>query len=80
MSRYHYWQREIRRREEESPSPTTKSGTPQLAAVEVVDDVRSTSTVAAVEVVAKNGIVVRIGEQVTTEHLRRVLQTVSELE
>ena len=43
----------------------------------VVDDGGSR---AAVEVVVRGGYVVRIGEQATTEHIRRVLQTISELE
>ena len=74
---YHYWQREIRRRDEESPSGSAESGRALLAAVHVVDDGGSR---AAVEVVVRGGYVVRIGEQATTEHIRRVLQTISELE
>ncbi len=35
---------------------------------------------AAVEVVAKNGYLMRVGEQATAEHVRRVLQAVSELD
>ena len=73
---YHHWQREIRRRDEESRPKTTESGAAQLAVVQVVDDSAGTATV---EVVARNGYVVRVAEQITAEHMRRVLQTVSEL-
>ncbi len=76
-SSYYYWRREIQRRDEESASQAAGTDTALLAAVQVVDDV---GRMAAVEVVAKNGYLVRIGEQATAEHMRRVLQTVSELE
>ena len=75
---YHYWQREISRRDEESSSsPGVESSVPTLTAVQVIDDRDGTT---AVEVVAKNGYVIRVGEQATAEHVHRVLQAVSELD
>ncbi len=75
---YYYWQREIRRRDEESQSPGAEStDRPALAAVRIIDD---RGGMAAVEVVAKNGYLMRVGEQATAEHVRRVLQAVSELD
>jgi hypothetical protein len=47
-----------------------------LVPVQLVDDGSST---AAVEIIAGNGYVIRVSEQATTEHLRRVLQAVGEL-
>ena len=74
---YHYWQREIRRRDA-LPSPKTESSSaPALAAVQVIDDGGGR---AGVEIVAKNGYVVRVGQQATAEQVRRVLQAVSELD
>jgi hypothetical protein len=74
---YQYWQREIKRRDAESPLQVTEpiSG-PALVPVQLVDDGSST---AAVEIIAGNGYVIRVSEQATTEHLRRVLQAVGEL-
>ena len=81
---YHYWQRVIRRRDDQLQSRTADRAEMRpeldkvaaLAAVQLVDDERHGG---AVEIVAKNGYVVRVGEQATTEHVRRVLQAVSEL-
>jgi len=70
---YHYWQGEIKRRDAESPSP---DAAPEFAAVQLVDD---RGCGAAVEIVAENGYVIRVSEQATSEHLRRVLQAVNEL-
>lgn len=71
---YHYWQREIKRR---GALPSQPSRNPTLAAVQVIDDRDDQS---GVEIVAKNGYVVRVGERATAEHVRRVLQAVSELD
>ena len=46
---YHYWRKEIKRRDEESPSP---DAAPEFAAVQLVDD---RACGAAVEIVAGNG-------------------------
>ena len=74
---YHYWQRVIKRRDEgpEWRKPK-RDNVSSLAAVELVDD---RGVAAAVEIIAHNGYVVRVGEQATTEHVRRVLQAVREL-
>ena len=77
---YHYWQREIRRRDALPSLKTEPSRRPALAAVQVIDDRRDrVSDRAGVEVVAKNGYVVRVGELATAEQVRCVLQAVSEL-
>lgn len=74
---YQYWQREIKRRDAESQSQVTEPASgPALAPVQLIDD---GSSAAAVEIVAGNGYVIRVSEQATTEHLRRVLQAVGEL-
>lgn len=76
-STYHFWQRELRRRDEEEESQTTDSTIPAgLVPVQVVDD-RGVS--ASVEVVAANGFVVRVGQDATIDQVRQVLQVVSEL-
>lgn len=97
---YHYWQREIKRRDDESPPkhmPVSEKmknqisagalrddesqsqhmpvGDGQLVPVQVVDD----QAMAVVEIVASNGFVIRVSEQASTEHLKRVLQAVDEL-
>lgn len=72
---YHYWQREIKRRDAESQSRDTDPvSEPTFAAVQLVDD-----SSASVEIVAGNGYVIRVSEQATSEHLRRVLQAVAEV-
>lgn len=73
---YHYWQREIKRRDALPSRKREPCSGPALAAVEVIDD---RGDRAGVEIVAKNGYVVRVGQQATAEHVRRVLQAVSEL-
>lgn len=77
---YHYWQREIKRRDEEESQSQDMAvasvSDPQLVPVQLVDDRLGT---AAVEIVAKNGLVIRVSEQASSEHLRRVLQAVAEL-
>ena len=75
---YQYWRQQIRRRDSERPSTGPSTVMPALTAVQVVDD-HATTAVTGVEVVAKNGYRIRIGEQATSEQLRLVLQLVSEL-
>jgi hypothetical protein len=76
-SSYRYWQREIKRRDAESPSSDADSTRePVFAAVELVDD---RSCTAAVEIVVGKGYVIRVREQATAEQVRRVLQAVDEL-
>ena len=73
---YHFWRREIQRRDAEAPPPhTDHNPRATLVPVHVVDDEKA----APIEIVAGNGLVVRVSEQATTEHVRRVLQAVSEL-
>jgi hypothetical protein len=73
---YYYWQREIRRRDGE-PQDTDGEGPTGFVPVQVVDD---RGMAAPVEIIASNGFVIRVGEQATPEHLRRVLQAVGELD
>ena len=75
---YHYWQRQIKQRDAESQSqdPEPASGA-SFVPVQLVDD---RSCPAAVEIVARNGCVIRVSEHATTEHVRRVLQAVGELD
>lgn len=72
---YHYWQRELKRRDGKRQSPKNRPAG-KLVPVQLVGDGSCQSDV---EVVAKNGYVVRIGEQATADHVRRVLRAVSEL-
>ncbi len=75
---YYYWQRVIRRRDAGSPPENTAAVSgPALVPVQLVDDRSST---APVEIVAGNGYVIRVSEAATTEHVRRVLQVVGELD
>lgn len=85
---FHYWQREIKRRDGQSPRPRRSkqarqpekvSDVPGLAAVQLVEDRPAAVAGGIVEIVAGNGFVIRVGEQATTEHVRRVLQAVSDL-
>jgi hypothetical protein len=74
---YYYWQREVRRRDGLSQSEEADPGDQgALLPVQIVND-RGGS--AAVEIVAKNGYVVRVSQQATTEHVRRVLEAVGKL-
>jgi hypothetical protein len=77
-SAYHYWRREIQRRDAESPIPKSDpaEGT-TFAPVQLLDDGNGA---APVEIVAASGYVVRVREAATTDHLRRVLQALSELD
>ena len=70
-SAYHYWRREIERRDAEaSEADWGLASEPTLAAVELVEDAVGGATI---EIVAENGFVIRVGERATTEHVRRVL-------
>ena len=76
-SAYYYWQRKIHRRDAESPTPkadSTEGAT--FVPVQLFDDGNGA---APVEIVAASGYVVRVREAATTDHLRRVLQALSEL-
>ena len=74
---YHYWRRKTKRGDE-CPSSTADPGAAgALSPVRVIDD---RGCAAGVEIVAKNGYVVRVGEQAASEHVRRVLQAVSQLD
>lgn len=72
---YHYWKREIKRRDGQPQQNTLPPSEPTFVPVQLVDD----RTAAAVEIVTATGLLIRVGEQATTEHLRRVLQAISEL-
>jgi hypothetical protein len=83
-SAYYFWQRKTKagNRKAKPAGEVVVSKNPAvpreqtLAAVRVIADVPSTTDV---EIVAANGYVVRVGPDATTEHLRRVLQTVHEI-
>ena len=73
-SAYYYWQRQIRRRDVPSPTQSSQSsGGPTFLPVRLLDDRNST---APVEIVTTNGFVIRVREEATTDHVRRVLQAV----
>lgn len=79
-SAYHYWRREIGQRDQQVLANGEGLDTPiahvaSLVPVRLIDDRAS----AGVEIVARNGWVVRVGEDTSTEHLRRVLELVREL-
>ena len=75
---YQYWQKAIRHRDDQRPlRPTKLDAEPTLAAVQLVDD---QSGAATVEIVVQNGYVVRVGQQATSDQVRRVLQVVRELD
>ena len=77
-STYHFWRREIKRRDgtqKSKPQARAFSSTPSLAPVQVIEDRAS----AGVEVVAQNGLVVRVPEGATTDHVRRILQLVHQI-
>lgn len=77
-SSYHFWKREIRRRDEAQELPRSApstSVTPSLVPVKVVEDRGPTG----VEVVAPNGLVVRIPEGATADHVSRILQLVHQI-
>jgi len=77
-SAYHYWQREIKRRDADRPAQrSTTAKVPALVPVQLVDDCREA---AAVEIVVNNGYRIRVSPEATTEHLSRVLQAVAELD
>ena len=74
---YRHWQREIRRRDAESQTQKSESADgATFVPVQLLDD---RSGAAPVEILAGNGYVVRVSESATADHLRRVLQAVSEL-
>lgn len=73
-SAFYYWQRQIRRRDAESPAG--KSNSPDestFVPVQLLDD-RNNST--PVEIVTTNGYVIRVGAGATTDQVRQVLQAV----
>lgn len=83
---YQFWRREIRRRDEQPHRRREKrrsssrpvSSTPSsvsLAPVQLIEDHSPVS----VEIVGPDGLVVRIPEQASTEHVRRILQLVHEI-
>jgi predicted RNA-binding protein with TRAM domain len=77
-STYRYWQREIQRRDAESPMPKSDPAErTTFVPVQLLDDGNGA---APVEIVARNGYVVRVSEVATADHVRRVLQAVSELD
>ena len=76
-STFHYWQREIRRRDEELQSDGV-SVESTLAPVRIIGESDGSSST-PLEIVATNGYRVRVGQQATSEQLRCVLHIVSEL-
>ena len=76
-SAYHYWQREIERRDAESQEQKSVSARePTFVPVQLLDD---RNCAAPVEIVAGNGYTIRVGETATTDHVQRVLRAVSDL-
>ena len=74
VSAFYYWQRQIRRRDAKSQAQNSDSaGEPAFLPVQLLDDRNCT---APVEIVTSNGYVIRVGEEATTDHVRRVLQAV----
>ena len=76
-SAFYHWKKELQRRGGETPArqPAPANQT-TLLPVQLLDDANGS---APVEVVTASGYVVRVSETATTDHLRRVLQAVSEL-
>jgi hypothetical protein len=76
---FHFWRREIQRRDDELATVKSRRAAATapvaFAPVEVVGDRPS----GGVEIVARNGLVVRVGEEAATEHVRRILQLVHEI-
>jgi hypothetical protein len=75
---FHLWRREIQRRDDELTTVKSRHAAataPAFAPVEVVGDRPS----GGVEIVARNGLVVRVGEEAATEHVRHILQLVHEM-
>ena len=77
-SAFYYWQREIRRRDGEAQAEKSDAASgATFVPVQLLDD-RNCPT--PVEIVAASGFVIRVSETATTDHLRRVLRAVSELD
>ena len=76
-STFHYWRRRIQQLDAEPQSQTSQSSPPTLVPVQLVED---GSPIAPVEIAAGNGLVIRVSESATTDHIRRVLQAVGELD
>jgi hypothetical protein len=77
-SAYHYWRREIERRDAESQEAEWDiTNEPTLAAVELVEDAIGGATI---EIVAETGYVIRVSEAATTEHVRRVLLAIRDVD
>lgn len=75
---FYQWRRELERRDAESPAPKLQPASKtSFAAVQLVHDGNG---VAPIEIVAGNGYVIRVSEAATTDHVRRVLRAVGELE
>ena len=75
---FHFWRREIQRRDDELATVKSRRAAttaPAFAPVQVVGDCQS----AVIEIVARNGLVVRVGEEASSEHVRRILQLVHEI-
>ena len=77
-SAFYYWQREIQRRDAETQAEKSDSASGvTFVPVQLLDD---RNCAAPVEIVSGSGFVIRVSETATTDHLRRVLQAVSELD
>ena len=73
-SAFYYWQKRIRRLDGlAQPRASDSTDGPALLPVQILDD-RVDS--AAVEIVAANGLVIRVGETASVDHVRRVLTAV----
>ena len=77
-STYHFWRQEIKRRDRAQQLEAEAqacSRTTELTPVQLIED----RGPANVEIVGPNGMVVRVPEEATTEHVRRILQLVQEV-
>ena len=77
-SGYNHWRQEIRRRDQERATRKRKPADPKqptLIPVNLIED----HAPSMVEVVVQNGLVVRVPEGVSTDHVRRVLHLIHEL-
>ena len=78
LATFYYWRRQMTQRDAASVPSADHSESPQVptfAQIHVVDEPEN----ADVEVLAPNGLIVRIPEAAGSDHVRRVLEIVSEI-
>ncbi len=74
---FYHWRKEIPRRVAKAPARMPDPNHATFLPVQVLDDGNDP---APVEIVAGSGFVVRVSEAATTDHVRRVLQAVIQLD